>query len=125
MSFAQHGKIGGNIYLLMLVIAVVAPVTRIFSAHGVGYFILGVGLVAICAWINCRSIIHSGGNSKGELLGLISGLLVWLGAWGASKIWLVARGNPAFKDLVLIISVATVSILCSFMFRLGKIPSNR
>jgi len=113
MSFGRHGQIGSNIYVLMLVTAAVMPATRIFSEHGIVLFIGVIALVAVSAWINAKTIIRRGGSTKGEILGLISGVLVWLTVWGTPNIWILVKGDLVFVDVVSLTGVSVVSILCA------------
>lgn len=117
MTFNKHGRTGSNIYILMLTVAMVLPVTRSFSDLGA---LTGLGLIAclaIGAWINARAIIKGGSSGKGEFLGLLSGLLAWLTCWGAYKTWTLVDGDPSNADVVCIVSVVAASFLAALACR--------
>jgi len=75
MTFTKHGQTGANIYLVMLAVAMISPVLRTFSDLGTLTGSSLAACLALGAWINARSIIRNGASGKGEVLGLLSGLL--------------------------------------------------
>lgn len=115
MSFNRHGRIGANIYLLILLLVVLAPGLRVLNTSGLGYFLVVALLVLLGAWTNTRAIIRYGGSSVGEMLGLMSGLLALITVFVTAKIWTMVDGNPDWVDLARLIAVAVVSLLSALM----------
>ena len=111
MTFDRHGRIGANLYFLILLFVIIPPGLRAFHASGLVYFLLSSILLVVGAWANARAIKRYGRGAAGEMLGLLSGLLVLTAVWGTAKIWVLVGGNPFWVDLVKLVSAAAISLL--------------
>jgi hypothetical protein len=65
MSFNRHGRIGANIYILILLLVTITPELRILKALEIVYFLATACLVLLGAWINTKAILQYGGSTKG------------------------------------------------------------
>jgi hypothetical protein len=122
-GFGKHGQIGANIFILMLAVGTIIPITRIFSASGFGFGLAATAALIIGAWANARSIIRCGSGSYGEIFGLISGALVLMAAWLVGLIWALLDRDPAWVDGGRVSTVVAISILLASAWRrFGTVP---
>jgi len=117
MSFGKHGRIGANIYILLLAIGVIPPGLKVLNTLGVVYFLIVALLLSLGAGINTKAIIRNGGSATGEMMGLVSGLLALIAIWGAAKIWIVMDGSPVWTDMPRLVAAAVVSFSSALICR--------
>lgn len=77
-----HGKVGGNLFILLFVLAVLTPLTRVWytTAQPVAWGALSTALFTLV--VTVITIRALGGATIGEALGLLAGGLAWLGRLG-------------------------------------------
>ena len=123
MTFNRHGRIGANLYIIFFAIIVIPPGFRILKTLGIVYFLAVACLVIPGAWVNARAIIRYGGGTAGEMLGLLSGVLVLIATWVAAKIWIMIDVNTAWTDPVRLVTASIASFLMALsLSRIGVKP---
>lgn len=79
--FGRHGIVGGNLFLIAYVVAMLGPAQRLFAESPQDVKWIAVGVMLVTAAVTVVSIRLLGGGGVGEPFGCLAGILVWLGRY--------------------------------------------
>ena len=80
-----HGRVGGNIFVLAYVLAMVPPFLELLRARAPGVSWAAALLIVVTAAVTAAAIRSRGGGGAGEALGCLGGILAWAG-WLAAPL---------------------------------------
>ena len=77
--FGAHGAVGANLFFVIYALAVLNPMLRVLSSPAPELKVIALMVVLAAAAVTMLSIRAHGGGGAGEPLGLLAGVLSWLG----------------------------------------------
>ena len=79
--FGRHGIVGGNLFLIAYVPAMVGPAERIFAESPQDVKWIALAVLATTVGFTVVSLRFLGGGGVGEPIGCLAGILVWAGRY--------------------------------------------
>ncbi len=114
-----HGRVGGNIFVLAYVVAMVPPFVELLRHRAPGVAWAAALLIVVTAVATAATIRSRGGGGAGEALGCLGGALAWTGCLAAP--FLSPQLVPgASKDLARIAGGSLPPLLMTFALLTGR-----